>query len=143
MKPFVLSLIPKGDIELLEKVRRMIQAFPDEIDLGNDLEGKPIVLSCHILANALGKVLGLDVVDGYFRPHYNHSWLKTPNGHIIDVYPVGILGGPFLVEQTASFLSPGRHLYQPDMSVWERMVAKQYIQRAIDVASKAAMEATR
>ncbi len=138
MKPFVLSMLPKEDVALLERIRLVVQEFPDGLDLGKDLEGNPIVLSCHILAHAIGEVFGLDVEDGYFRPHYNHSWLKTPNGHIIDVYPVGIFGGPFLVEQTSSFISPGRHLYQSDISVWDRVINKPHMKAAIIVAANVA-----
>ena|SRR3989338_5220753 len=134
MTPMVLSLLPKEDIVLLEKVRRIVVEFPDDLDFGTNSDGERIILSCHILAHSIGKAIGLDVEDGYFRPHYDHSWLKTRNGHILDVYPVGIYGGPFLVEQTISFLSPGRHLYQPDMAVWDRVVRKPYIQKAIGVA---------
>lgn len=104
----------------------------------------PYVLSCVPQADVelLGKIcLVVEAFPdglGYFRPHYNHSWLKTPNRHIIDVYPVGILGGPFLVEQTMSFMSPGRHLYQPDEKTWH-MVAKPDVQRAIKLATEVAL----
>ncbi len=142
MTPYVLSLLPKEDIELLERIRTIVQLFPDDLDFGIDSDGEKIILSCHILAHALGKVYGLDVVDGYFHPHYYHSWLKTKNGHIIDVYPVGIFAGPFLVEQTTSFLSPGRHLYQPDITVWDRVIKKPYIQGAINIAISAVLQIT-
>ncbi len=140
MTPIVLSMLPKEDVELLEKTRLIVHAFPDGLDYGKHPDGEQIVLSCHILAGAIANIFCLDVKTGYFRPNYDHSWVKTPNGHIIDVYPVGILGGPFLVEQTASFISPGRHLYQPDVSVWERAFAKKHIKQAINIASNAALE---
>ncbi len=98
MTPFVRSLLPEEDINLFEKIRIIVQAFPDNLDLGKDSKNKPVKLSCHILAHALGRPFTLEVKDGYFHPHYEHSWLETRNGHIIDVYPVGILGGPFLIE---------------------------------------------
>ena len=135
MTPFVLSCVPKADIDLLERIRLLVQSFPDGVDYGKDAYGDSITLSCHILAHAVGRVLSLDAEDGYFRPNYSHSWLKTPNGHILDVYPVGILSGPFLVEQTMSFMSPGRHLYQPDERTWN-LVAKPDMQKAIRLATE-------
>jgi hypothetical protein len=138
MTPYVLSCIPKSDVELLEKVRLIVQAFPDGLDYGKNAYGEQINLSCHILAHAMGKLFKLEVEDGYFWPNYQHSWLKTTNGHIIDVYPVGIFEGPFLVEQTMSFISPGRHLYQPDERIWQ-LVQRYDMQAAIELAYSTAV----
>lgn len=57
-------------------------------DLGHDEDGMPITLSCHMLARAVASVFDLRVCDGYFGPEsYDHSWVLTPQGQIIDTYP--------------------------------------------------------
>jgi hypothetical protein len=112
MKPFVFSQLLADDVGLWEKICVAVKCFPDDISLGKYDSGKPAVLSCHILARALSKVFGVDCVDGYFHPFYEHSWLVTRHGNVIDVYPVGILGGPLLVHDTKGFTSPVRHLYE-------------------------------
>lgn len=73
-----------------------------------------IVLSCHILGRALAKVFSLQYRDGYFYPNYCHTWLLTPTGHIIDPYPVAILGGPILIDGLN--FSPSHRLYIPKSS---------------------------
>jgi len=111
MKPHVLSRLPVKDVELFEKVRRAVTDLPD-VDLGEDRTGQKVFLSCHMLARAVGQVFGLKHVDGYFYPNYEHTWVLTPSGNILDVYPVGILGGPFLVDAGMDCPSPARRLYK-------------------------------
>lgn len=112
MKPYVLSQVPSGDIELFRRIQRAVNDFPD-INLGVNESGETIILSCHILGRAIGKVFGLKYVDGFFYPNYQHTWLLTANGNIIDVYPVGILGGPFLLKGSDRYTySPARWLYK-------------------------------
>lgn len=112
MKPWVLSQIPEDDLQLFRQIERIVSAFPD-VELGKDEKGEEIILSCHLLARGIGKVFGLRHVDGFFYPNYQHSWLLTANGNLIDVYPVGMLGGPimFPVNDTHSY-SPQRWLYK-------------------------------
>ena len=71
MTPFVLSQIPKEDLDLLDKIRKAVEQFPDGLEYGEDVYGKTILLSCHILAHAAGKVFELDVQDGTFAPIIN------------------------------------------------------------------------
>jgi hypothetical protein len=108
MTPYVKQFVPDEEERLLYTIKRSITALPD-IDLGRDEEAKSVVLSCHILARAVAKVFKLKYVDGYFYPNFEHSWLLTPNGHIIDVYPVAILGGPLLMD--GSRHSPASRYY--------------------------------
>lgn len=110
MKPYVLSLIAQEDAELFAKIQRVVEKFPD-IDFGKGETGEKLDLSCHILARAIGKVFGLRHVDGYFYPNFKHTWLVTGNGNVIDVYPVGMLGGPILVDGS-DFYSPARWIYK-------------------------------
>jgi hypothetical protein len=68
--------------------------------------------SCHLIAHAFGKAFGLPAIDGWFsdRP-YEHSWIVTPHDNIIDLYPIGVIGGPFLLDAVSgpwsSFYRPG------------------------------------
>ncbi len=112
MTPFVYKLIPRADIELFQQIREVVNAM-DDIDLGYREGSDSIVLSCHMLARAIGQCFNLKVQDGYFAVGSQHSWLLTPNGHIIDTYPVGIIGGPLLVENIYP-RSPGQQLYKVD-----------------------------
>ncbi len=109
MTPYVVRLIPQSDITLFENIRDAVHRLPD-IDLGTDEAGKKVELSCHMLARAVGKVFPVSCIDGYFYPHYQHSWIRTVNWNIIDVYPVGILGGPILVDGNIIY-APGKFLY--------------------------------
>ena len=52
------------------------------------------------------------------EPNFEHSWLVTPNKNIIDVYPIGILGRPILVDKIVT-----HYLYLPDNSVLGTCVA--------------------
>lgn len=110
MRAFVMEVIASEDVALFEKVRRAITHLPD-VDLGVDEEGKKIILSCHVLGRAVARVFGVRYVDGYFAHMFEHTWLLTANNSVMDVYPVGILGGPILVDNANTF-APGRFLYR-------------------------------
>lgn len=110
MAPYVQQYVSSEEQTTFNQIREVLGLLPD-IDLGADEKGERIVLSCHMLARAVSKVFHLKVADGFFARFYDHSWLVTPRGHIVDVYPVGILGGPILVDGSG-VLSPGRHLYK-------------------------------
>jgi len=119
MTPHALSRLHKEDVKLFLKVRDAINHLPN-IDLGVDGDKKKIVLSCHILARAVAIVFDLELVSGYLYPDYEHSWVTTPNGNIIDVYPVGVFGGPFLVDGTE--YSPSRwHYLRNDEKILSRV----------------------
>lgn len=96
MTSYVMRYLLSDEVELFEKIRAVIVKLPD-LELGCDESGQPIILSCHILARAVGKVFDLEVVDGTFCGSYLHSWLIIGRKNIIDVYPVAMLGGPLLI----------------------------------------------
>ena len=134
MTPYVLKYLPKEDLKVFEEVRQAIIALPD-VDLGNDEKGRQIILSCHILARAVAKVFSLEYSDGYFSHDrsYQHSWVLTKNRNIIDVYPVGIVGGPFLVDATSCYNSLGPYLYR-DQDILSAKEKKRF-NAAIDIIS--------
>lgn len=110
MTPYTSRYVPEEEILLFETISSVVKNMKD-VDLGLDEQGNAILLSCHILARAISAVFGLECVDGYFSVGYQHSWLKTKTGHVIDVYPVGIIGGPIFC--VVAGLSPHRKLYSP------------------------------
>lgn len=112
MIPYVTRYIPIEDIVLFGKIRKAVERLP-EINFGKSEKGEEIILSCHILARAVAKVFGLKFVDGHLYPHYQHSWLLTSSGNIIDTYPVAVIGGPIIVDNGKwSRSSPARFHYK-------------------------------
>jgi hypothetical protein len=110
MTPYALKYVSEEDISVFEEIRKAILGLPD-IDLGVDEKGEKVILSCHILARAIAKVFSLKYVDGYFIPNFSHSWVLSPNGHLIDIYPVAVLGGPILMVEDGG-ASPIRWHYK-------------------------------
>lgn len=96
MTPYYKQFVPNHELALFEKIEGMIINMKD-IDLGDDENGDRIILSCHMLARAVAKLLKQKYVDGYFYPNFEHSWIVLPSGAIVDLYPISILGGPILM----------------------------------------------
>lgn len=109
MKPFSVSIAPREDLRLFNRIRRVVQRMPSP-DLGTDENGKKILLSCHMLARALARFFPVGCQDGYFGGYCDHSWLVTTSGLIIDVYPVAVVGGPILV--VTGYSTPWDRLYK-------------------------------
>jgi len=97
-------------------------------------------LRCHELARAVGKVLGLQVQDGFYG-FVDHSWLwLRPLGptvgrfgfpNILDVYSVGVLPLVRLVDAQATSLPHVGWAYRPanaredvQQAVVDRLVAR-------------------
>lgn len=112
MKPIVLQGVAKEDLAIFRKIEAAMEVLP-EIDLGKDENGYPVLVSCHMLCRAFAVVFPqLKCADGYFyKKGYEHSWLETPNGCIIDVYPIAVLGGPILVLKEGFLLSLWGRIY--------------------------------
>jgi hypothetical protein len=121
--------LPAVEVGLLGTIREIVRDLPI-LELGNDDEGNPIILSCHLLARSIGSVFSLNYADGFWLHSYQHSWVYSSLGNIIDVYPVGILGGPLLVDNQ-HFFSPGRRLYH-ERNIGEAIgVSKPWFQEAV------------
>lgn len=108
MTPYARRYISEEELALFEKIRNAIVRMGDP-ELGLDENGKPVIFSCHILARATAKVFPVRVKDGYFAGNYSHSWVETSGGHLIDLYPVAVIGGPIMFE--GSMASPQRRIY--------------------------------
>lgn len=89
--------IPEEDIALFWQIRRSVENM-GYLDLGVDEDGKPIILSCHMLARAVARVFSVSVRDGYFVGNFEHSWVETSSGNIIDLYPIAAIGGPIMFD---------------------------------------------
>jgi hypothetical protein len=109
MTPYAAQYISSEELALFSQIRKTIQQMRDP-DLGLDEKGEQVVLSCHILARAISKVFPVQVRDGYFAGSYDHSWVVTSSGHLIDLYPVGVIGGPIMFE--GSRASPQKRIYK-------------------------------
>jgi hypothetical protein len=108
MTPYARQFVSDKEFELFLKIKELVTKLPD-LNLGPDHFGHEIELSCHMLARAVADIFSLEFMDGYFTIGYKHSWVLTPKGQIIDVYPVAMLGGPILME--ASGFSPAKNCY--------------------------------
>lgn len=106
MRPYAERLAHPFDKHLFEVVRLAMKELPD-------IRCKPSTdeISCHHVARALAEIFPIEFEDGHFNKGWEHSWLSTPNGWIIDPYPVALIGGPILVD--AGSRSPWRSLYVP------------------------------
>lgn len=112
MRPWVERRLEPQEMAVFHRIVRAVEQLPDDINsgaLGVNDSGRTVTLTCHILARAAAKVYGLQHQDGFFYNGCDHSWLVTPAGQIIDVYPVGMLGGPIMVDHSPA--SPWYHLY--------------------------------
>ena len=96
MKPHMTDVVSQEDLFLFQKIEMVVHEMP-EVDLGVDLRGEKVLVSCHMIARALAHLF---------------SWLEVKRGYslIIDPYPVALVGGPIMVH--AGFITtPWRTLY--------------------------------
>ena len=120
MRFYTDGLIPTEDVSLFRRIRSAVIALPDIPDM-----------SCHILARAVTITFDILCIDGcylgrYLTDAYPHSWNVLPGGNIVDCYPMGVFGGPILLETQG--MSPQRLLYAADEDIAKREIAliKQY-----------------
>jgi len=98
------------EVQLCETVRGWLSRLPD-VPIQPNRKGHLQVMSCHMLARAVKRLVPtLMVVDGRYYPSFEHSWLLTPRGNILDVYPVCGASGPLLL--VGEYPSPAPFLYR-------------------------------
>jgi len=98
MMPWCERIIEQEDRKLFKKIKKLINRLPD-MTFRFDQSGSEIIISCHLLARAVYAVWPeefIGVRTGYFMDYFDHSWLITARGNVLDIYPVGCLGGPLL-----------------------------------------------
>ncbi|OHA80235.1 MAG: hypothetical protein A2675_03795 [Candidatus Yonathbacteria bacterium RIFCSPHIGHO2_01_FULL_51_10] len=98
MHAYALKLIPPEDHALFTDLTRVVRAIPDA-NIGI-YDNRDVPIHCHVLTRALNSVFPmLEVRDGFVSgAHYEHSWLVTSSGHIIDPCPIAMIGGPIMVD---------------------------------------------
>ncbi len=104
--------VTAAERELVTELAAILEQLP-EISIKRDQWGYPQEVSCHMLVRAIARVYrdhNLEVVDGYYYPNYQHSWMRTAMGNVIDVYPVAGGTGPILIAGNGG--SPVRFLYR-------------------------------
>lgn len=136
MTPYIKQFVSDDDVALLEKIRLAVTNLQD-LNLGNDHNGRQMILSCHMLARAIGRVFSLRVVDGFLYPNYQHSWVLTPAGHIIDVYPVAVIGGPILIDGVSAFSPSKFHYIKAKRKDYRGKFGKREFRKAVNCIVKA------
>lgn len=127
MKPYAHDRFTEEELFAWHYVRELISRVPDEIDLGSKPNGDKVIISCHMLCHALHVIVPtLRVEDGYYCKGYEHSWLLTSRGNIIDAYPIATLGGPLLLDATSCPFPPAEELYQRDNQISAQVVWLQH-----------------
>ena len=98
MKTFTESIIERSELKIFNDIKRVLDSI-NTFELPADH-----LVSCHELCSAMGRVWSLRMETGYYLPGFEHSWLMTgsadkppPYDSLIDVYPVGMIGGPILI----------------------------------------------
>ena len=111
MQSHVLEYLTEEDLRLYTKVCFVVEKIPN-MDFGDERLARFKIknaISCHMLARAIASFLPLRVEDGIVMGAWEHSWLVTPHGSIIDAYPPALFGAPILVD--AGSASPWREFY--------------------------------
>jgi len=83
-----------GDLEDLSFIKYAFENLKEPPNLKKDED-----INCHEICKAFSKALGFKMETGHFLKGWEHSWLITQYGNIIDVYPWGTCGGPILVHR--------------------------------------------
>jgi hypothetical protein len=100
MKLYDLSSIPHEERAVFLAIEYCLRELPLTIKIQGCEERKE--LTAHILSRAVSETFPmLTSVDGIFLNKYDHSWVTTPSGRIIEVRPVKVLSGPYLIDVTS------------------------------------------
>ncbi len=131
MKPYAeeSGLLSAEDIAMFYQIHDVVEELPRmEFSAGNGGD----LVSCHLLARAIGKFFRLEVRDGYFaNPGIPHSWLVNERGKIFDVYPVAQVGGPVLLDNF--FLGPWPNLFVEQKI--DGLISDEFVRRLLIVES--------
>ncbi|MDO8572316.1 MAG: hypothetical protein Q7S11_00930 [bacterium] len=117
MQPHALQFIPQEDLRIFHEIVGIVGLLPDII-LGHTKTGREVPISCHVLTRALASIFEtLEVKDGFigYGSHYEHSWLQTSSGSIIDPYPFATVGGPIILADVLFW----RSFYGPEICLIE------------------------
>jgi len=119
------TLVTQIELELFNKIRQVV------VKLKKDSRIAGLEISCHAVARAFGNLFNLEIMDGYFRGGFMHSWLRTSEGNVIDLYPPFLLNEPVLVvcKSFPGHVNPWHGMYQSadlklDLDEIEQQVTK-------------------
>lgn len=95
------GLVSEEELQLFERVKSAFVKLPNF----------PFTVTCHQLALAFSKAIPeLSYCEGYFLSSgWTHSWVTTPGGNIIDVYPWATVGGPIFL--CTAYFSPWKRIF--------------------------------
>ncbi len=134
--PYVTQYISKRERDIFLRIKGAVDRMEDVELKGVDEEGEENILSCHMLAHAAARVFPVKTVDGFFAHSYQHSWVITEEGHIIDLYPVACLGGPILHEGSTG-AAPSRRLYREDKDFYRERFSEKSFLESVEITVKA------
>ena len=139
----IINSVPKDDIPLFQRISDIFNLFgsvtskegrvnlPSYLDrvLSIDPECHTIALAISMLVPEMrirhGIYVGITSSDderGYRATDCAHSWNVTPNGTIIDSYPVGVItGGPAIVASHGIYQPFGSGLYVDRPEITSRL----------------------
>ncbi len=139
MTPYAVRYISEKDRVLFEKIKDAVEKMEDP-ELGIDENGDEILLSCHILARAVAEIFPIRFKDGYFADCFQHSWVETDEGHLIDLYPVACLGGPIMIEGKTG-CSPKRRIYKEKDLLERDLISSGSFNRSVELTIDALRKA--
>ncbi len=131
--------VTKRDQILWAKVMTAVLAALEHFERVKINDKFDVVMECHSICRALAHIVPeTSFVDGLFlglgikeeqeeatlfeMRQCSHSWLMTPDGAIIDPYPVGFITANAVLIGSKTQYSPwGRDLYRPDRRVTARI----------------------
>lgn len=142
MKPGFLEVMPPREATAFLAVKHCAMRLPRTIRLGKDKEGK-FDLSPHILSRAIEAAFPpLLHVDGIYSNSVDHSWVKTPSGHYIDVMNEGIGSGPIVVLFSQPTTPTYKHYRALDQNEVESEHGRRYGKRFEEIAFVLAVDKT-
>ncbi len=114
MKTFTESIVKQQELDIFKSIKKAVDSI-DKFPLP-----EKHLISCHEICHAVAKIYPLRVETGYYMPGFEHSWLMTasfgeqsPFDNIIDVYPVGTIGGPIFIENNLGLFMKRSGMYKP------------------------------
>ncbi len=114
MKTRTEYIVKQQELDIFKSIKRVLDSV-DKFNLPEDH-----LISCHEICHAVAKIYNLRVETGYYMPGFEHSWLMTtsfgeqsPFDNIIEVYPVGTIGGPIFIENNLALFMKKSGMYKP------------------------------
>ena len=108
MTPHAAEIAPPEDLSIFYRIKRIVQELPD-LKFADAAGHSDIPLFCHLLCRGLSEFFPVKVQAGWLMEAWEHSWLLTRNGLVIDPYPVAAIGGPLMLD--TRYITPWTEMY--------------------------------